>query len=207
MSAPLDATVRRSLSGARLVIASHNQGKVSEIADLLAPFGVSVTSADALGLPEAEETGETFAENAVLKATAAAAAGHVALADDSGLCVDALDGAPGIRSARWAGEGRDFGLAMRRVHEALGGRDEDWRAHFYCALALAWPDGTTRTFEGRVDGRLTWPPRGDNGFGYDPIFIPDGHTQTFGEMDPALKHAISHRARAFKALIDACFNA
>lgn len=194
----------RRLAARRLVIASHNPGKVTEIAELVAPFGLAVVSAGALGLPEPEETGATFAENAALKARAAAeAAGLPALADDSGLAVAALDGAPGIYSARWAGPEKDFALAMRRVEEALG-PDADRAAAFVCALALAWPDGHMELFEGRVDGRLVWPPRGERGFGYDPIFLPEGGARTFGEMEPAAKHAVSHRARAFRALIDAC---
>ena len=197
-------TPRRLAAGERLVIASHNAGKVREIAELVGPHGVSVVAAGALGLPEPEETGATFAENAILKAEAAAAAsGLPALADDSGLVVSALDGAPGIHSARWAGSTRDFAAAMRRVEDALAGKD-DRRAHFVCALALAWPGGATHVFEGRVDGTLVWPPRGDKGFGYDPTFLPDGGPQTFGEMEPDAKHAISHRAAAFRAFAAVC---
>jgi XTP/dITP diphosphohydrolase len=189
----------------RLVLASQNPGKVREIAALLAPWGVEVSSAAALGLPEPEETGSSYAENAVLKARAAAeAAGLPALADDSGLSVTALDGAPGIVSARWAGPERDFGVAMKRVEEALAERgSRDRSAAFICALALAEPGGAVEVFEGRIDGALTFPPRGDRGFGYDPIFIPAGETETFGEMDPARKHAMSHRARAFAKLVAA----
>jgi XTP/dITP diphosphohydrolase len=184
--------------GSALLVASHNQGKVREIADLLSPFGIVVRGAAELGLAEPEETGATFAENALLKARAAAAAGGlVALADDSGLCVAALDGAPGITSARWAGADKDFALAMARVeHELKAARDTS--AKFVCALALAAPSGETELFEGEVHGRLVFPPRGKNGFGYDPIFVADGMNQTFGEIDPAQKHAISHRARAFE---------
>ena len=195
----------RRLEGGRLVIASHNKGKVREIAELLAPFGVEILSAADLGLPEPVETGATFRENAEIKARAAAKAGGLpALADDSGLVVPALAGAPGIRSARWAGPGRDFRIAMERVERELAGKT-DRRAHFVCALALAWPDGHLDCFEGRVDGTLVWPPRGSRGFGYDPIFVPDGHAETFGEMDPEKKHAISHRADAFRKLVSACF--
>ena len=195
----------RRFTGGRLVIASHNQGKVREIADLLAPFGAEVVSAGELGLDEPEETGLTFVANAELKARAAAeASGHPALSDDSGLVVPALGGAPGIHSARWGGEGRDFGLAMRRVEEALTGKT-DRRAHFVCALSLCWPDGECATFEGIVHGTLVWPPRGERGFGYDPIFVANGHTLTFGEMEPDAKHAISHRADAFRKLVEACF--
>ncbi len=200
---------RRLASGARLVIASHNAGKVREIAALLAPFGIETVSAADLGLPEPEETGTTFIENARLKArAAAAAAGLPALADDSGLEVEALGGAPGIHAARWAETpaGRDFGHAMRRVWEALEekGAPEPRRARFVCALALAWPDGHDETFPGEVRGRIVWPPRGTRGFGYDPIFVPEGYDITFGEMDPARKHAISHRAAAFARLMRAC---
>ena len=183
--------------GSALLVASHNQGKVREIADLLSPFGVAVRGAAELGLAEPEETGRTFAENALLKArTAAAASGFVALADDSGLCVTALAGAPGIHSARWAGPGKDFASAMARVERELGTKDRS--AKFVCALALAAPSGETEIFEGDVRGQVVFPPRGKNGFGYDPIFIADGMDRTFGEIDPAQKHAISHRARAFE---------
>lgn len=189
----------------RLVIATHNPGKLLEIRDLLAPFGVAVLSAGALGLPEPEETGESFAANARLKAEAAAAgAGLPALADDSGLCVEALGGAPGIHSARWAGPDKDFRQAMARVERELAGQT-DRRAHFVCALALARPGGETRIFEGRVEGTLVFPPRGSRGFGYDPIFLPDGEGETFGEMDPPRKHAMSHRARAFARLVERVF--
>ncbi len=191
----------------RLVIASHNPGKLREIADLLAPYGSEVTSVAALGLPEPEETGETFAENALIKARAAAeGSGRPALSDDSGLCVAALGGAPGVRSARWAGPEKDFALAMARVEEALGDAG-DRSAHFVCALALVWPEGREEVFEGRVDGQLAFPPRGRRGFGYDPIFLPRGYDITFGEMEPGAKHAISHRARAFAKLVAAVFAA
>ncbi len=195
----------RRFEGGKLVIASHNAGKVKEIGELLAPFGVQVVSAGELGLPEPEETGLTFAANAELKALASAtASGLPALADDSGLAVVALYGQPGIYSARWAGPSRDFGAAMERVHTELDGHT-DRRAHFVCALCIAWPDGTTYTVEGSVDGEIVWPPRGENGFGYDPIFQPLGGSLTFGEMEPQAKHAISHRARAFAKLVEAVF--
>ncbi|MDA0786074.1 MAG: RdgB/HAM1 family non-canonical purine NTP pyrophosphatase [Proteobacteria bacterium] len=198
----------RKFDDSRLVIASHNAGKVREIADLLSPFAVSVQSAGDLGLPEPEETGATFAENAILKARASAeGSGQVALADDSGFSVAALGGAPGIHAARFAERAdgvRDFDWAMEQLHEASAEAADD-QAWFTCALALAWPDGHVEVFEGRVEGTLAWPPRGDRGFGYDPIFVPRGSTQTFAEMEPDAKHAISHRAIAFAALIDACF--
>lgn len=195
----------RKFDGKKLVIASHNAGKVREIGELLAPSGVEVVSAGELGLDEPEETGKTFIENAVIKAEAAAKAADLpALADDSGLAVHALDGEPGIRSARWAGPTRNFKAAMGKVQAALTGKT-DRSAHFACALALCWPDGHCETFEGRVDGTLVWPPRGDQGFGYDPVFQPDGHDITFGEMEPAKKHAMSHRADAFRKLVDVCF--
>lgn len=195
----------RRFEGARLLIASHNKGKVREIGDLLRPFGVEVVSAGELGLDEPEETGTTFIENAKIKAEAAAMAANLpALADDSGLVVHALGGEPGIHSARWAGPDRDFGLAMRKVEEALEGKG-DRSAHFAAVLVLAWPDGHCEAFEGRVDGHLVWPPRGGNGFGYDPVFVADGQSITFGEMEPARKHAMSHRADAFKKLVAACF--
>lgn len=197
----------RRLDGGRLVVASHNAGKVEEIRALLASRVGRVESAGDLDLPEPEETGETFAENAELKARAAAgAAAAPALADDSGLAVAALDGAPGVRSARWAGPERDFGAAMARLERLLAGVARP-PARFVCALALAWPDGHCETFVGTVDGHLAFPPRGARGFGYDPIFVPAGETRTFGEMDPAEKARISHRARAFAALTAACLDA
>ncbi|MSP83224.1 MAG: RdgB/HAM1 family non-canonical purine NTP pyrophosphatase [Alphaproteobacteria bacterium] len=184
----------------RLLIATHNPGKLREFADLLAPLGVTVIGAADLGLPEPGETGATFAANAILKARAAAeAAGLPALGDDSGLCVDALNGAPGVMSARWAGPGRDFGSAMARIERELADHP-DRNAHFACVLALSQPDGSVAIFEGRVEGRITFPPRGANGFGYDPIFLPEGSSLTFAEMDPRAKHAISHRARALEGL-------
>lgn len=192
----------------RLVIASHNSGKVREITDLLQPLGIQIIGAADLGLIEPEETGQTFIENAVLKAELAAqASGLPALADDSGLVVNALGGAPGIYSARWAGPDKDFTHAMRRVSEALLlGGNPDRSCSFVCALALSWPDGHTESFEGRVAGTVTWPARGERGFGYDPIFTPNGYSQTFGEMDPEHKHAMSHRADAFSQLLSSCLN-
>ncbi len=191
----------RHLEPGRLVLATHNLGKVIELAELLAPHGLDVVSAGALGLPEPEETGETFIANAELKARAAAiASGLPALADDSGLCVDVLGGAPGIYSARWAGPNKDFAAAMQRVHDAMGS-DGSRAAHFVCALSLAWPDGHIETVEGRVDGRLVWPPRGGNGFGYDPMFVMAGRSQTYGEMPRSEKEADNHRARAFARLL------
>lgn len=195
----------RRLKTKKIVVASHNPGKCREIGELLAPLGLEVLSAGDLGLPEPEETGKTFAENAVLKALAAAErSGLTALADDSGLVVPALDGRPGIYSARWAGSGKDFRVAMERVERELAGI-ENRDAHFVCTLALAWPDGHCEVHEGRVDGTLVWPPRGTRGFGYDPIFQPLGHDMTFGEMEPARKHAMSHRAKAFAALLAETF--
>ena len=200
----------RRLAGSKLVIASHNQGKVREIAALLAPFRVEIVSAAALGLPEPEETGTTFIANAELKARAAAIGAKLpALSDDSGLVVPALDGAPGLYSARWAGPTKDFNLAMARVERELRARGlapSGQKAHFVCALSLAWPDGHCESFEGIIQGGLVFPPRGDRGFGYDPIFIAEDHAITFGEMHPDAKHAISHRARAFALLIEACFD-
>jgi XTP/dITP diphosphohydrolase len=198
-------TAPRPIStGKQLVIASHNPGKIAEIDGLLAPYGVRAVGAAALGLREPEETGATFEDNAALKARAAAgASGMVALADDSGLVVPALGGAPGIYSARWAGPDKDFRVAMERVQRELGAQDR--RAHFVAVLALAWPDGEEATWRGEAHGRLVWPPRGERGFGYDPMFMPDGYEATFGEMGPDLKHLISHRARAFAKLVAACF--
>lgn len=194
----------RRFSGDTLVIASHNQGKVREIAPLLQAYVARFPSAAELGLEEPEETGTTFIDNAVLKARAAAAGSTLpALADDSGLVVPALDGAPGIYSARWAGPNRDFDVAMQRVAAELGPRDP--AAYFMCALAIAWPDGHVESVEGRVDGTLVFPPRGRLGFGYDPIFLPAGRALTFGEMNPFEKHAISHRAQAFERLVERCF--
>jgi len=197
--------VARKFTGGRLVIATHNPGKLKEISALLTPFAVTPSGAGALGLPEPEETGDSFEANAALKALAAATASRLpALADDSGLVVPALGGAPGVYSARWAGPDRNFGRAMALVEERLGG-NPDRRAHFVAVLTLAWPDGHVDTFRGEVQGRLVWPPRGTRGFGYDPMFLPAGGTLTFGEMEPAAKHAISHRADAFQKLVAACF--
>ena len=197
----------RRFPGGELIVATHNPGKLREIVELLQPFGAQVSSAGERGLPEPEETGLTFIANAELKALAAAqAAGMPALADDSGLAVTALGGAPGIYSARWAGPEKDFGAAMERVRrevEATGTADD--QAAFICALTLAWPDGHCESFEGRVEGKLVFPPRGTRGFGYDPIFIARGWDITFGEMDPARKHEMSHRADAFRQLVAACF--
>jgi XTP/dITP diphosphohydrolase len=197
------------LTAERLVIASHNEGKVAEFRALLEPLGIEALSAASLGLDEPEETGGSFRANAEIKArTAAAGSALPALADDSGLVVAALAGAPGIRSARWAGPKKDFRRAMKRIEDALrerGCAPEGARAHFVAALSLCWPDGHCESFEGRIDGRLTFPPRGEKGFGYDPIFIPEGSTITLGEMKPEKKHAISHRARAFERLVEACF--
>jgi len=195
----------RKFSEGKLVIASHNAGKVREIGELLAPFGVEVVSAGALGLDEPEETGTTFVANAELKAHAAAKAANLpALADDSGLAVECLGGDPGIYSARWAGPSKDFAAAMALVNDRMGA-SPDRRGRFVCALALAWPDGQCETFEGVVEGEMVWPPRGAHGFGYDPMFQPLGRAETFGEMDPAAKHEISHRADAFRKLVAACF--
>ncbi len=199
----------RKLAPGRLVLATHNAGKVREIGALLTPFGMDVVAAGDLGLPEPAETEDSFAGNALIKARAAAArAGLVALADDSGLCVDALDGAPGVYTADWAEtpEGRDWLLAMTKVEHLLAaqGPGASRAAHFVCTLALAWPDGETAVFEGRCAGSLTWPPRGDRGFGYDPVFVADGMDATFAEIDPAEKHRISHRAAAFAKLTAAC---
>jgi XTP/dITP diphosphohydrolase len=194
--------------GQPLVIASHNPGKLSEIADLLAPFDFELKGAGELGLPEPEETGATFAENAILKARAAAdASGLFALADDSGLAVTALGGAPGLYSARWAGVNKDFAVAMARVERELKEKNiTDFSAKFVSVLTLARPKGETEIFEGEVHGHLEFPPRGNRGFGYDPIFVMQGMNQTFGEIDPAHKHAISHRARAFAKLVKALRN-
>ena len=199
----------RKLEG-RIVIATHNAGKLREMRELLAPYGIEAVSAGELGLAEPDETGADFPSNALIKAQAAAqGAGLPALADDSGLCVEALGGAPGIFSARWAGESKDFTAAMARIeHEAAKSGSPSRRAHFVSALAVAWPDGETTTVEGKVFGELTFPTRGQKGFGYDPCFTPDGHSRTFGEMTSEEKHgipadgsqALSHRARAFQML-------
>ena len=224
--------------GTELVVATHNPGKLAELRDLLAPFGIAAVSAGELGLPEPAETGTSFRDNARIKAQAAAmAAQRVAFADDSGLAVDALDGAPGIHSARWAGPSKDFAAAMARIERELAargcGEPLQRQARFVCALCLAWPDRHLEEFEGRVEGTLVWPPRGDAGFGYDPMFLPEGHARTFGEMTSAEKHGLppsalahvlvgkpvstlpgrargqglSHRARAFQQLAEACLAA
>ena len=200
----------RKLGPGKLVIASHNPGKVKEIAALLEPYGIETVSAAALDLPEPEETGTTFVMNAELKARSAAdLSGLPALADDSGLCVEALNGDPGVYTANWAEtpSGRDWDLAMRKVEDALNakGPDVSRDAHFVCVLALAWPDGHVEWFEGRAEGTLTWPPRGTVGFGYDPVFVPTGHDRSYAELDPAEKHAISHRADAFRQMVAAIF--
>lgn len=201
----------RRLGSGSLVIATHNAGKLTEIGALLQPYGVKCLSAGSLGLPEPAETGTTFVQNALLKARAAAeAAGLPALADDSGLVVDALDGRPGVYTADWAERqwfegrpGRDWYMAMGKVEGMLQtlGADVNRTAAFHCVLAIAWPGGDTAVYQGSVAGRVVWPPRGGNGFGYDPVFVADGHEQTFGEMDPANKHRISHRADAFAKLV------
>jgi XTP/dITP diphosphohydrolase len=200
---------RRWLAPGPLILATHNPGKVREITALVQPFGIEPISAATLNLPEPEETENSFIGNARLKSLAAAkATGMVALSDDSGLCVEGLDGAPGIYSARWAGETKDFSLAMARVHSELQVKNitPPYRAYFVCALSIAWPDGDgyTEDFEGKFFGHLTFPARGNHGFGYDPIFIPDGYDITCGEMAPKHKHQISHRAMAFQQLVQDC---
>jgi XTP/dITP diphosphohydrolase len=207
----VSALRQRRIEG-RLVIATHNPGKLKEMRELLAPYGIAAVSAGELGLPEPEETGTTFAENARIKAQAATqATNQPAFADDSGLAVDALSGEPGIYSARWAGAGKDFALAMQKVEDELRTRGatapRQRTAHFVSALCVAWPDGHIEEFEARVDGTLVWPPRGTAGFGYDPMFLPDGHDRTFGEMTADEKHGLSHRARAFLKLAQACLQA
>jgi XTP/dITP diphosphohydrolase len=207
--------MHRRLEG-RIVIATHNPGKLAEMRELLAPYGVEAVSAGELGLGEPEETGDTFGANARIKAVAAAEAAQLAaFADDSGIAVDALGGAPGIYSARWAGEAKDFNAAMARIERLLAERGattpDSRRAHFVSALCVAWPDGHLEEVEARVDGTLVWPPRGTAGFGYDPMFLPDGHERTFGEMTSVEKHGmpplglgLSHRARAFVKLAEIC---
>ena len=195
----------RMFESGKLVIASHNLGKVREIRELLLPFDVNVVSAGDLGLPEPVEDGLTFVANAKIKARSAAlASGLPALADDSGLAVHKLNNEPGIYSARWAGPNKDFGTAMKRIQQKLKNFD-DKSAHFTCALTLCWPDRHAESFEGKVFGHMVWPPRGNKGFGYDPIFIANGMKVSFAEMQPKAKHAISHRAKAFKKLVKACF--
>jgi XTP/dITP diphosphohydrolase len=199
----------RRFAGDRLVLATHNAGKLREFAEMMAPLGIATVSAASLGLPEPPETETTFVGNARLKAHAATAAGSPALADDSGIEVEGLGGAPGVHTADWAAtpHGRDYLMAMTRVWSELDalGTPEPRRARFCATLCLAWPDGHDEVVEGHVNGHLRWPPSGDFGFGFDPIFVPDGHDITFGEMDPALKHRISHRAVALARLMDACF--
>ncbi|MEQ3625684.1 MAG: RdgB/HAM1 family non-canonical purine NTP pyrophosphatase [Marinobacter sp.] len=201
----------RRFDGDRLIIASHNAGKIREIGALLEPFGITVSSVAELGYDEPEETEDTFAGNARIKAHAAAkASGLPALADDSGLMVDALDGQPGVYTADWAetGSGRDFMMAMTKVHDLVVAKDAPapHRAQFCCTLCVAWPDGHDELFEGTVDGQLVWPIRGADGFGFDPMFQPEGESETFGEMAPARKHAMSHRADAFAKLVAGCFD-
>ena len=197
--------MNRGLRGQRLVLASHNAGKLREMGTLLAPYGVDLVSAAAMGLGEPDETESTFEGNAILKARAAAdASGLPALADDSGFCVAALGGLPGVWSADWAGHPRDFNAAMRKVQAAAAeSQSGDRRAWFVCVLALAWPGSTAETFRGEIHGTWTWPPRGDKGFGYDPMFVPEGQAHTYGEIDAAEKHRDSHRTRAFLKLVDA----
>lgn len=196
---------RKLARGERLVLASHNPGKLREIEALVRPLGIEVVSAGTLGLPEPAEDAPDFAGNARIKALAAAtASGLPALSDDSGFCVAALGGEPGVLSARWAGPDKDFAAAMTAVYRKMEA-SEDRRAWFIAALCLAWPDRHTETFLGRIDGTVAWPPRGDKGFGYDPMFVPAGDSLTFGEMDPEAKHAVSHRARAFAQMLRACF--
>lgn len=204
----MTTTQARKLGGTSLVLASHNPGKVREIQELLDPYGLEVVAAGALGLPEPEETGDSFVANAELKALAAArAAGRPALADDSGFCVAALGGDPGIYSARWAGPDKDFGIAMNKVWDAIvASGSADRRAWFTCALSLAWPDGHAETVEGHVHGTAVWPPRGAHGFGYDPMFVPEGHELSFGEVDSKWKHSVSHRAAAFAKLVARCLD-
>lgn len=194
--------------GETLVVATHNKGKLREFADLLAPHGLTAKLAGDLGLPEPEETGVTFEENAAIKAIAAAtASGMPALADDSGVVVDALGGAPGVYSARWAGEGKDFAFAMQRVEDGLRAANAvtlaERAARFVAVLCLAFPDGTTESWRGEIEGSMIWPPRGTNGFGYDPMFVPEGETKTFGELTREEKHGRSHRARAFQRFAEA----
>ncbi|MBR9837605.1 MAG: RdgB/HAM1 family non-canonical purine NTP pyrophosphatase [Rhodobacteraceae bacterium] len=200
----------RKFEGDRLLVATHNQGKLDEITDLLKPFGVSVVGNAELGLPEPEETGTTFVENARIKAHAAAqATGLPALSDDSGIAIDALGGAPGVYTADWTetGNGRDFVMAMTRAHDELlaSGAARPWTARFCCTLVLAWPDGHDEVFPGVMEGQVVWPMRGDQGHGYDPVFQPQGYDITFGEMDRWEKNRISHRADAFTKFVKGCF--
>ena len=200
----------RKFEGKKLLVATHNRGKLEEIGDLLKPYGVEVVGAADMELPEPEETGTTFVENARIKAHAAAqATGLPALSDDSGIAIDALDGAPGVYTADWAetGNGRDFVMAMTRAHDELtaSGKPEPWTARFCCTLVLAWPDGHDEVFPGVMEGRVVWPMRGDQGHGYDPVFEPQGYDITFGEMDRWEKNKISHRADAFAKFVTGCF--
>ncbi|XDZ65590.1 non-canonical purine NTP pyrophosphatase [Alphaproteobacteria bacterium LSUCC0684] len=197
----------RQLTEPCLVVASHNQGKVREIRDLLAPFALKISSAAELDLPEPEETEKTYRGNATLKAAAAArASGMPALSDDSGFELTAINNAPGLYSARWAGPEKDFSMAMEKVHASfLASGSQDKNCRFVCALSLVWPDGHDETVEGTIDGEMVWPPRGDRGFGYDPMFRPLGHALTFGECDQDWKHQVSHRAEAFAQLLERCF--
>jgi XTP/dITP diphosphohydrolase len=196
---------RKLPPGSKLVLASHNKGKLAELADLLRPYQVEIVSAPSLGLPEPEESAPDFAGNARIKALAAAmATGLPAFSDDSGFCAAVLGGEPGVLSARWGGPEKDFSKAMALVNERAGDA-RDRRAWFVAALCIAWPDGHTETFVGRVDGTMTWPPRGEKGFGYDPMFVPEAGKETFGEMDPDAKHGVSHRARAFAQVMASCF--
>lgn len=211
MKEPLEPKAPRRFESDTLVVATHNEGKLRELRPLLEPLGIKLYSAKDMELPEPEETEGTFAGNALLKARAATrGSGHVALADDSGLAVQALCGAPGVHSARWAIDRddptaeRDFQRAMERVNRELG-HNENRKARFICTIALCWPDGHEEYVEGMIDGTLVWPPRGDKGFGYDPMFLPDGYDQTFGEMDPAEKEKISHRRIAIEKILDKCF--
>lgn len=211
MKEPLNPKPTRRFTEDTLVVATHNEGKLKELRPLLEPLGIKIFSAKDMELPEPEETEGTFVGNAVLKARAAVrGSGHVALADDSGLSVDALCGAPGVHSARWAinrdqpEAPRDFNMAMERVHREMG-NNKNRKAQFICAIALSWPDGHDEYVEGIIDGTIVWPPRGEKGFGYDPIFMPDGHDRTFGEMDAAEKEDISHRRIAIEKILDKCF--
>ncbi|WP_010509170.1 RdgB/HAM1 family non-canonical purine NTP pyrophosphatase [Komagataeibacter europaeus] len=203
----MNTTPTRLNRGDTLVLATHNRGKIAEFAALLAGYGIRVVSAGELSLPEPEETANSFTGNAAIKAVAAAKAANLpALADDSGFCVAALDGAPGIFSARWAGPQKDYPDAMRRIHDRIGD-NPDRSAWFISVLCLAWPDGRTETFEGRIDGHVIWPPHGENGHGYDPIFAPGNGTRSFADMTDAEKNAISHRALAFALFRDTCLPA
>ncbi|MCT6880434.1 MAG: RdgB/HAM1 family non-canonical purine NTP pyrophosphatase [Commensalibacter sp.] len=200
----IESNIQHIKYGSRILIASHNKAKIREMKTMMAPYNIRVISSADLDLPEPEETGDSFNANAEIKAVAAAkASGMISLADDSGFCVNALKGAPGIYSARWAGPNKDYKAAMERIREELG-HNKDWSAWFFCALCVVWPDGTIRSFDGRVDGEFVWPPRGKNGHGYDPVFKATGSSLTFGEMTDAEKNEISHRARAFNSFYKNC---